>query len=205
MIGSKLVGFWRESGASDFAVSVILNGYVPQMQRNPEKYQEKNNKSYREEMAWANEAVRKLQGAKLVVEIRKESLWCINPLTVDKNARGKHRLCIDLSQCVNKVIKAPKFKIQSTMAALQIVEKDDWLFLFDLKSAYLQVPINENFVKWFGLSIEEEDGLRRYFFYKQMPFGLNDACRVLTKLLRSPLERWRRQGINVYLHVDDGL
>ena len=91
------------------------------------------------------------------------------------------------------------------MAALQIVEKDDWLFLFDLKSAYLQVPINENFVKWFGFSIEEEDGTKRFFFYKNMPFGLNDACRVLTKLLRSPLERWRRQGINVYLHVDDGL
>ena len=36
----KHVDFWRESGASDFAVSVILNGYVPQMQRNPEKYQE---------------------------------------------------------------------------------------------------------------------------------------------------------------------
>ena len=201
----KHIDFWRESGASDFAVSVILNGYVPQMQRRPERYMEENNKSYRDEMAWANEAVYKLQRAKIVVETRMEELWCINPLTVAKNAKGKRRLCIDLSRCVNKVIKAPKFKIQSTMAALQIVEKGDWLFSFDLKSAYLQVPINENFVNWFGFSIEEDDGLRRYFFYKQMPFGLNDACRVLTKLLRSPLERWRRQGINVYLHVDDGL
>ena len=103
------------------------------------------------------------------------------------------------------MINAPKFKIQSTMAALQIVEKDDWLFSFDLKSAYLQVPINENFTKWFGFGIEEEDGAKRFFYYKNMPFGLNDACRVLTKLLRSPLERWRRQGINVYLHMDDGL
>ena len=32
----KHIDFWRESGASDFAVSVILNGYVPQMQRKPE-------------------------------------------------------------------------------------------------------------------------------------------------------------------------
>ena len=38
-----------------------------------------------------------------------------------------------------------------------------------------------------------------------MPFGLNDACHVLTKLLRLLLERWRRLAINVYLHVDDGL
>ena len=35
-------------------------------------------------------------------------------------------------------------------------------FLFDLKSAYLQVPINENFTKWFGFGIEEEDGTKRF-------------------------------------------
>ena len=75
----------------------------------------------------------KLLGANIIAETSEESLWCINPLTVAKNARGKRRLCIDLSRCVNKVIKAPKFKIQSMMAALQIVEKDDWLFSFDLK------------------------------------------------------------------------
>ena len=32
----KHVSFWQESGASNFAVSVILNGYVPQLQRYPE-------------------------------------------------------------------------------------------------------------------------------------------------------------------------
>ena len=39
------VRFWRESGASDFAVSVILNGYVPQLQFSPERYSEGTNKS----------------------------------------------------------------------------------------------------------------------------------------------------------------
>ena len=82
----KHIEFWRESGASDFAVSVILNGYVPQMQRKPERYMEENNKSYKDEMLWANEAVYKLQRAKIVVETRMEELWCINPLTVAKNA-----------------------------------------------------------------------------------------------------------------------
>ena len=201
----KHVRFWQESGASDFAVSVILSGYIPQLQCNPEKYRERNNKSYKDERVWANEAVFKLQRAKIVVETSRESLWCINPLTVAKNAKGKRRLCIDLSRCVNKVIRAPKFKIQLTLYALQVIEEEDWLFSFDLKSAYLQVPINGNFVKWFGFCVEEEDGRERFFYYKQMPFGLNDACRVLTKLLRSPLERWRRLGTNVYLHVDDGL
>ena len=38
-----------------------------------------------------------------------------------------------------------------------------------------------------------------------MPFGLNNACRILTKLLRMPLERWRKQGIRCFIHVDDRL
>ena len=36
-----------------------------------------------------------------------------------------------------------------------------------------------------------------------MPFGLNDACRVLAKLLRSPLDRWRKSGIKVFIHMND--
>ena len=29
--------------------------------------------------------------------------------------------------------------------------------------------------------------------------------RVLTKLMKSPLERWRSEGMKVFIHVDDGL
>ena len=82
----------------------------------------------------------------------------MNPLTVAKNAKGKRRLSTDLSRCVNKVIKAPKFKIQSAMAALQIIQRRDWIFSFDFKSAYLPVPINKNFVKCFQFSINEDAG-----------------------------------------------
>merc|ERR1712240_866220 len=124
--------------------------------------------------------------------------------TVAVDARGKRRLCIDLSRCVNKIIKAPKFKIELTTTALQVIEKGDYYFSFDLKSAYLQVKLNENFLQYFGFALDFEDGSRRFFQYLNLPFGLNDACRVLTKLLRSPLERWRRRGIRVFIHVDDG-
>ena len=32
---ARHASFWRESGASSFAVSVVENGYVPQMWENP--------------------------------------------------------------------------------------------------------------------------------------------------------------------------
>ena len=57
------VRFWKESGASSFAISVVENGYVPQMWENPQEYEEKNNGSYREEKSWANKAVASLARA----------------------------------------------------------------------------------------------------------------------------------------------
>ena len=84
--------------ASDFAVSVILNGYVPQLQFSPERYREGNNKSYKDKREWANKAVFKLKKTKIVVKASREDLWCINLLIVAKNAKGKRRLCIDLSR-----------------------------------------------------------------------------------------------------------
>ena len=70
-------------------MSVILNSYVTQMQTGPQRYKESNNKSYKDKRAWANEAVYKLQRTKIVRDTSLEELWCVNPLTVAKNAKGK--------------------------------------------------------------------------------------------------------------------
>ena len=50
--------FWVQTGASQFALSVVRNGYIPELSQDPDpdpgEYQEDNNKSYRENRAWAN-------------------------------------------------------------------------------------------------------------------------------------------------------
>ena len=71
-----------------------------------------------------------------MAEVDRRCLWCVNPLMVAKNAKGKRRLCLDLSRCMNKIVKAPKLKLESTLAALQVIEKEEYMFSFDLKSAY---------------------------------------------------------------------
>ena len=40
--------FWQESGASQFTLSVIENGYIPKLSEDIDFYEEKNNKSYKE-------------------------------------------------------------------------------------------------------------------------------------------------------------
>lgn len=199
------LGYWVETGASAFAQSIIRQGYIPSFESIPSKYEEPNNGSYKKHRLWANEAVDKLAQARLVKRVSAKELDCCNPLTVASNAVDKLRLCIDMSRQVNKVVKAPKFRIESTVEALQVAKQGDWGFAFDLKSAYHQVPLHPDFYKYFGFKIEKEEGKVEYYCYVVMPFGLNDASRVLTKLLKSPLERWRSMGIRIFLHIDDGL
>ena len=67
-------GYWRETGASSFATSVVENGYVPQLWENPSRYKEKNNMSYKKERLWTNKAVLKLERTKLVMEVKEEGL-----------------------------------------------------------------------------------------------------------------------------------
>ena len=80
------VAFWHESGASQFAVSAIENGYIPKLAEDVKFYQERNNKSYKEHRLWANEAVQKLLVGKIVEKVSKEELVCINPLSVATNS-----------------------------------------------------------------------------------------------------------------------
>ena len=196
--------FWKESGASEFACSVIRNGYIPEFSSDPGCYSEPNNKLFSAHAQWGMEAVAKLVKAKIVRKVRKEDLTCINPLSVAVNSKSKNRLCIDLSRCYNKVSHARKFKIESTREALQIIERGDYMFSFDLKSAYLMIPVHKEFMRYLGFSVTESDGTVSYYCYLMLPFGLNDAARVLTKVMRSPVERWRKMGIIVFIHIDDG-
>ena len=198
------IAFWEASGATKFALSVIREGYIPSFSKAPEEYEEPNNASYKTHRLWANKAVEKLHSAGLVKKVERKDLRCCNPLSVASNAVGKLRLCIDLSRHLNEVTRAPKFKIESTRDALEVVQRGDWAFSFDLKSAYHQIPIHDSYHKYLGFKVLKENGETEHFCYVVMPFGWNDACRVLTKVLKSPMERWRKMGIRVFIHVDDG-
>ena len=181
------VAFWQQTGASQFALSVIRNGYIPYLLENIELYEEGNNKSFREHKGWANEAVEKLLSANIIKKVSKEELTCVNPLLVVVNSKAKKRLCIDLIKRYNGVSRAIKFRIESTREALQVIRKGDWMFSFDLKSAYLKIPVHPRFVRYLGFVVEEEDGSKSYYCYLMLPLGLNDDARVLTKVMKSPI------------------
>ena len=197
-------GAWVEAGAGSFVLGVIREGFRLNLCEEPGMYEEKNNRSFEQHKEFAVEAIKKLVKLKIVLEVSRKEVDCINPLTVAVNAKGKKRLCIDLSRNVNQCNEAIKFKIESTVKFLQVVNKEDYLWVFDLKSAYHQIPIYKQHWKFLGLSVKME-GIKRYFIFTSLPFGLNDAARALTKLLKFPLWRWRQWGAKAFIHLDDGI
>ena len=198
---------WKETGASQFSLSVIKDGYKIKLEKCPEdvKYEEDNNSSYRKHKEFANEAVAKMEKIKVVKRVKKEECRFINPLTVAVNKVGKKRLCIDLSRGLNIYSKTSKFKIRSHKEVAEVVEKGDYGFGFDLRSFYHQVPIHEDSQDLLCFKIENE-GRQEYYKFRMLPFGFNDACRCVTKLMKTPLARWRRWGARTAeIHIDDGI
>ena len=64
-----------------------------------------------------------------------------------------------------------------------LLERNDHLFSFDLKSGYHHVDVAEAHQRFLGI---EWGGA--YYVFTVLPFGLSTACNVFTKLLR-PLVR----------------
>ena len=58
--------------------------------------------------------------------------------------------------------------------------------------------------KYLSLSVQI-NGKNRYFRFVAMPFGYLDTSRILTKIMRTPLTKWRASGIPSYIHIDNGL
>ena len=195
---------WEEAGASSFIMNMVKEGFRLNMKEIPGGYKEKNNRSFFREEEFAVETVMKLAKMKILKEVKEEEVSCINPLTVAVNDRGKKRLCIDLSRYVNEYTRATKFRIMSTTQFLQVVKQGDFMYSFDLKSAYHQIEMFSEHHRYLGLSVNVK-GEQKFFVFTCLPFGLNDAARALTKLLRFPLQRWREWGVCSFIHLDDGI
>ena len=70
----------------------------------------------------------------------------------------------------------------------------------DLKDAYWHVPIHPRFRKYLGFSL---GGIK--YCFKALPFGLNIAPRIFTKISKAILKEVRRRGVLALVYIDDWL
>ena len=150
------------------------------------------------------EEVFKLVKNGVVEEVVQNDVLCCNPLSVAANKKGKKRLCLDLSRHVNLACKAQRFRIESVQDFVKVVNQGDWAIFYDLKSAFHHISVVEKHRKYLGFCVKVE-GKEHFYRFRQMPFGYKDASRILTKVMRTPIVKWRCSGLRSYIHIDDGL
>ena len=113
------------------------------------------------------------------------------------------RLILDLSHLNNFIVKT-HVKFEDLKTVLQLLKKGDYVFSFDLKSAYHNVDIFEEHRKYLSFCWQS-DGTVRHFHLNVLPFWLSPAPQVFTKLMWQLIKYWRAKAIRVVIYIDDGI
>lgn len=188
-------------------MSTLDKGYMIPFKSPPTQYEERNNKSARENMKEVRRLVSEmiLRG---VVQVVKCKPICVSPLgLVEKSlpdGSKKYRLVWDASRHVNQFVQLPHVRLAHLDKALEITKQGDWQIIFDLTSAYYHIKIKESHHKFLGAAIENTDGSKLYFQYTHLPFGLNSAVHAITKIWKPINQYLNKKGLRNTIYIDDG-
>ncbi|XP_069109284.1 LOW QUALITY PROTEIN: uncharacterized protein [Argopecten irradians] len=196
------IGFWERIGCSEFILNTIREGYKIPFYSTPVSVVLRNNRSAMEHTTFVGEAISELIARELV-EVCKVRPYVVNPLTVSVQSSGKKRLILDLRH-VNCHLWKTSVKFEDIRVAMQFIKKDAFCFKFDIHSAYHHVDIFEPHREFLGFSWNF-GGTVKYFKFKVLPFGLSSACYIFTKLTRPLIKKWRSEGKEILMYLDDGL
>jgi hypothetical protein len=200
---------WAELPLSEFAKNTIEHGYVIPFELLPVRPAGSGNRGTALANAeFVTEEISKLlaSGAvercvvKAVDDLASGGVepW-INPLSVATNASGKRRLVLDLSH-LNKFVLKQGVKFDDLSIVKEFLPRSGFMCTFDLRSGYHHVLVQEAQRKF--LCFEWN---RSVYRFRVLPFGLTSAPWAFTKMLMPWVRKWRMEGIQVAVYIDDGL
>ena len=88
----------------------------------------------------------------------------------------------------------------TTSSVLSTMRKGDYAFKIDLQDAYFHVPIHPSSRKYLRFAFEN-----KVFQFRVLPFGLNTAPQISTRLGHTVTGYLHRLGISVIPYLDDWL
>ena len=116
-----------------------------------------------------------------------------------RSATGERRPILDCRP-LNKYLQTYHFKMEGLNTVKELLQPGDWMTSIDLKSAYLQVGINQKHQPL--LTFQWRD---QFIHFTTLPFGVNIAPRVFSKLMRRAVQLVRQMGVRIVYYLDDTL
>lgn len=196
------VSEWIKIGVHEYIISVILEGYKLPFYEIPDSVILKNNKSALDNPLIVEFEIEKLLAKGCVSEVSSVPT-VVNPLTVSFNRSGKPRLVLDCRH-INLFLFKFKFRLEDASVARYMFSQGNFVFSFDLSSAYHHIMIFEPHRRFLGFSWNYK-GKVKYYIFNVLAFGISTAAYIFTKVTRSLVSYWREQGLKVIMYLDDGL
>lgn len=115
-----------------------------------------------------------------------------------KKSNGQNRFILNLKN-LNRFIHAPHFKLEDYRTAMRLIDKNSYMCTLDLKNAYFSLSIHEYYRKYLRFI-----WLGKYYEFQVLPFGLNIAPYIFTKLMRPVMQHLRNnEGFISVIYLDD--
>ena len=144
-----------------------------------------------------DEELLRLRGEGVVEVIPLHPKMLPAPITVVPKSNGGVRICLNMRQANGKT-SALHFKMENLLVVRDIIRRNDFLTSLDIADAYLHIPVSKAAGR-FTCTIWKGAVWR----WRALPFGLSEAPRIFTKVMRTPISFLRNQGIRVVAYLDD--
>ncbi len=112
-------------------------------------------------------------------------------------ASGALRWCLDL-RYLNQFSPVPPLRLPGVQSTRQLLPRGCWMTRIDLTSAYQHVAVSPASRRLLGFR-----ALGRRFRFRALPFGLNSAPAMFTRLLRPVQAFLHARGICMVRYLDD--
>ena len=200
------ISFWQNIGASKFILDTLSFGYKIPFSREPTSVFLINNRSALAESEFVESAIQELLSVGSIVSCFSPP-DVVNPLSVSVQSNGKKRLILDLRH-VNFFVNKSKIKFEDAQSMLNFFIGESpsnlWAYSFDIKSGYHHIEIYPSHQRFLGFSWVF-NGVRKYFKFVVLPFGLSTGPYIFTKVMRPLVKHWRIQALRIVVYLDDGL
>lgn len=112
---------------------------------------------------------------------------------------GQKRFILNLKM-LNKFIQTDHFKLEDLRTAIKLITPDCHMATLDLKDAYFLIKIHEDSRKFLRFKFQGKT-----FEFNVLPFGLNTAPYIFTKITKPVVKLLRCAGLVSTLYLDDWL
>ena len=136
-------------------------------------------------------------GAIKAVPFSKENFF--SRLFLVPKKEGTYRPVIDLSR-LNKFVENFHFQMENISCLKTLLRRGDFMTCIDLKDAYLSIHVHRSSQKYLCFQ-----WINRCYAFQGLPFGLNTAPGVFTKLIKPIAAYLRKRGIRIIVYLDDFL